>query len=232
MSELHAILSIHDVAPYTLERVKNIIARLPAAAHAHLILLIIPGLDWSDEQLQTLHEWQQKGYILAGHGWFHKTKRIQSIYHKLHSLFVSRDVAEHLSLSENEVLELMQRNRHWFEEHDFVLPDCYVPPAWALGKISKKTLKKTGYRYIETTRGYIDAQSSQEKTLPLIGFEADTQLRKHTLLAWNAGNACLSSSKTPLRISIHPYDDNYLLADSMWAWLNKTTHFHHYASVF
>lgn len=232
MKPLHAILSIHDVAPHTLQQVEGIIASLPEAAHEHLILLVIPGLRWSDKQLQTLHRWQQRGYLLAGHGWFHKAKRIKSTYHKLHSLFVSRDVAEHLSLDESEVLALMQKNRQWFIDKGFDTPDCYVPPAWALGKISRDALKRSGYRYIETTGGYIDAERGKNKRLPLIGFEADTRLRKYTLLSWNAINARFSSQNRPLRISIHPYDTNYLLGASMSDWLAKVDQFHGYRSLF
>ncbi len=229
---LHAILSIHDVAPHTLQRVKAIIDILPARAHNNLILLIIPGLDWNDEQLETLRKWQEKGYTLAGHGWYHKAKQIHSVYHRIHSFFISRDVAEHLSLSEEEVQSLMQKNRLWFTKHKFNEPDCYVPPAWALGKITSAVLKQTGYRYIETTGGYIDTKTSRNIRLPLIGFEADTQLRKLTLIIWNWINAKFSSKKKPLRISIHPYDNEYLLSDSMQDWLKAVDQYHCYSSLF
>ena len=232
MPNLHAVLSIHDVAPHTLERVEKIIDKLPEKAHKHLILLVIPGLSWQKEQVETLRQFQKQGFILAGHGWYHKAKNIRSFYHKCHSLFVSRDVAEHLSLNENEILEMMQRNRSWFAEHELDIPDCYVPPAWALGNISRSALQQSGFRYIETTGGYIDSTSKQSKTFPLIGFEADTPLRKYTLLAWNKINAMLSSKTKPLRISIHPYDDSYLLADSMWSWLHSVDAFHSYRSLF
>ena len=232
MSKLHAILSIHDVAPHTIERVARIIEKLPSRAKQHLILLVIPGLAWNDHQIAQLQKWERTGYILAGHGWLHKTKKIQTIFHKLHSIFISRDVAEHLSLSEHEILALMKNNRAWFEQNELSTPNCYVPPAWALGRISKQTLTKSGYRFIETTKGYIDLQAGEEKNLPLIGFEADSGFRKQSLYLWNLVNAKISSVKKPVRMSIHPYDDEHLLASSMWAYLEKVDTFHHYDELF
>jgi len=232
MPNLNAILSIHDVAPATLERVESIIARLPDDVEENLILLVIPGLDWQPHQIDVLRRWQDRGYTLAGHGWLHKTERITRLYHKLHSLFVSRDVAEHLSLTSSEIVGLMQRNYDWFKMNSLQAPDCYVPPAWALGKITPQSLTQTPYEFIETTRGYIKVSNNEKRALPLVGYEADTTLRKLTLLAWNAINEAMSTNNKPLRISIHPFDTDYLLSDSLWACLNRVTHFQSYRSVF
>jgi predicted deacetylase len=229
---MHAILSIHDVAPDTMERVTRIIASLPEQAKTALILLVIPGLDWKEAQIRQLKYWQDAGIELAGHGWTHQTDKIETLYHKLHSLFVSRDVAEHLSLSSSEICELMQRNRAWFAEQGLNTPACYVPPAWALGRISNTELRATGYQYIENTSGYISVETEQSKTLPLVGFEADTTLRKYVLKVWNALNRWNSSKKRPLRISIHPYDPEYKLASSITDTIEGVEQFVDYTALF
>jgi len=229
---MHAILSIHDVAPHTLKRVSDIIESLPEKAKSTLVLLVIPGLDWQAEQIKQLKQWQDEGIELAGHGWKHKTEKIDTLYHKLHSLFVSRDVAEHLSLSSSEIRELMTRNRRWFTENGLNEPECYVPPAWALGRISHSELEATGYQYIENTGGYMDITRHGSKSLPLVGFEADTVLRKYVLTFWNRINCCISSEKRPARISIHPYDPEYRLANSISETLGRVKRFVDYKTIF
>lgn len=232
MSPLHAIVSIHDVAPETLEQVAGLIEGLPDAAKRELILLVIPGLKWQPAQIDQLRAWQQRGFTLAGHGWLHHTDKISGFYHKCHSLFISRKVAEHLSLNSEQIIELMNRNYQWFIDQGLQAPDCYVPPAWALGRVSLKQLQQTPYRFIETTAGYLDIGGQQRKRLPLIGFEADTTFRKYTLLAWNKINTVLSSENKPLRISIHPRDGQLKLAASLARYTLQVSRVYSYRRLF
>lgn len=210
-----AIVSIHDVMPATLDRVGAIVDRLPPACMEHLVLLVVPGLDWSDAQIAQLREWQSRGIQLAGHGWTHKAREVRGLIHRLHSLFISRTAAEHLSLSAADIETLMNRNHAWFGKHGLAAPDLYVPPAWALGAIDDAGLARTPFRYIETTSGLVDVRSGRKRWLPLVGFEADTRVRQWLLTVSNTINVWLTSRARPLRISIHPFDDEYRLAAAM-----------------
>lgn len=95
---MQSILSIHDVMPATMDHIVDILKKLPVDSVENVYLLVVPGLDWSEAQLRQLHQWQVDGYQIAGHGWTHKISKKTSLYHYLHSFFISRDVAEHLSL--------------------------------------------------------------------------------------------------------------------------------------
>lgn len=222
MKTCPAIVSLHDVMPDTFEDVRwwlnNWLADIPPE---NLTLLVVPGLDWQPDQLEQLRAWQQQGYELAGHGWRHRARRISTVYHRLHSALVSRQAAEHLSLSEAELTDLLQRNYEWFAHHDFQSPQLYVPPAWALGQLGPKAQRHLPFRYLETTAGFHDLQRRRFRVLPLAGFEADQRWRVPSLRLWNGLNRGLATSQRALRLSIHPHDHRYHLADSLQRWLSE-----------
>lgn len=215
-----AIVSLHDVMPDTLDEVawwlNNWLADI---APADLTLLVVPGLDWQPQQLAQLRRWQRQGYELAGHGWRHQVRRISTLYHRLHSTLVSRQAAEHLSLSEAELIELLQRNYQWFTDNDFQSPELYVPPAWALGQLSATARRHLPFHYLETTAGFHDLHAGRFQFLPLAGFEADARWRAPSLRLWNGLNRCFATSQRALRLSIHPHDHRYYLAAALQRWL-------------
>lgn len=201
--------------PETLGHVRDIIDRLPDPCRRHLILLVVPGLNWQDRDIGQLQQWQQEGYLLAGHGWTHEVCEIRGWYHRLHSLMISRRAAEHLSLSRQEIIDLVRRNHAWFSAHDLSSPDYYVPPAWALGPVSNTDLQSTPYEYLELTSELRHISSGDRLMLPLVGFEADQSLRKWSLAFSNVTNRMISSHSRPLRIAIHPYDFSYRLSQAL-----------------
>lgn len=227
-----AIISMHDVMPATLARVEQLLANeladIPARA---VMLLVVPGLPWTAVQLSRLKSLEQQGYELIGHGWLHRVAQVRTGYHRLHSFFISRQAAEHLSKSEDELSQLLHRNARWFETQGFNRPRCYVPPAWAVGKLSRQTLRQAGFDCIETTSGLHWLHPCSSQLLPLVGFEADTRARARFLRTWNWLNVRLVSAKRPVRVSIHPYDNEYLLADQMRAILAQVEP-RHWSSVF
>ena len=201
-----ALVSIHDVMPETREQVSQILALLPQGPQA-ITLLVVPGSNWQTADLDWLHQLQQQGYPLAGHGWLHRCEPPISLYHRLHSLLLSRRVAEHLSLSASGIEALMMQCHRWFAQQGLKTCDLYVPPAWAMGSISRAQLAAMPFRLFETLTGVFDARAQQMHPLPLAGFEADTLLREWFLRGVNHLNwrrACHTGQA--LRIGIHPHD--------------------------
>lgn len=205
----NVLFSIHDVMPETLSAVSKRLDQLAEHGWERLTLLVVPGKAWCDRDIDTLHHWQRAGHTLAGHGWRHRvdTRQLRSIQNRLHSLIISRDVAEHLALDAAGILQLMKRCYRWFEEHDLTPPAYYVPPAWAMGAIKPKHLHRAPFRRFEYFTGVYDAEKGCFTRLPLLGFEADNTLRAVSLRCWNGLNQRLASSRHPLRIAIHPYDN-------------------------
>ena len=220
---MQALVSIHDVMPQHLPEVQALLARLAHLQKQHIVLLIVPGCDWQAGQLDLLRNLQQQGYVLAGHGWLHRTRRISGMYHKMHAALVSRTAAEHLSLSEAEILQIIGDCHAWFGTHDLAMPDLYVPPAWAMGRICRDTLRGTPFRFFETTAGFHDVASGRSITLPLAGFEADNRFRQASLRCWNSLNEWMATTRRPLRIAIHPRDGQLLLRESLDRTLRRLT---------
>lgn len=218
---LRALVSIHDVMPETRERVANLLRTMPETIPPErIVLLVVPGRDWSGADLDWLRSLQQQGYELAGHGWFHRCGRPRTLYHHLHSLLLSRDAAEHLSLDADAIVELIRANRHWFGQQGLHAPELYVPPAWAPGPVPRATLRQLPFRYYETLTGVYDAERDQFRRLPVMGFEADTPARARGLRLINAVQLGLARWwRRPVRVAIHPFDAELYLARDLRACL-------------
>lgn len=213
---MRALISIHDVMPETLGRVQAILDRLHAHNHAGITLLVVPGREWSADDVAQLRQWSRAGIELAAHGWHHRARRIRGLWHRLHSLLLSRDAAEHLALDTDEIAELMRDSALWFEQQGLPTPTSYVPPAWALGALPRRRLPSLPYGQIEVTRGIIDGESGRLHPLPLVGFEADTGFRAAFLRCWNRFQAWRASrTGRHLRIGIHPTDPELFLAEDL-----------------
>tara|TARA_B100001123_G_scaffold88719_1_gene101999 strand:- start:103 stop:306 length:204 start_codon:yes stop_codon:yes gene_type:complete len=63
-------VSIHDVSPQSLNYIPKIIeALLPYQFKINKIcILVIPGLNWNNTQIETLKSWQNSGIQIAAHG--------------------------------------------------------------------------------------------------------------------------------------------------------------------
>ncbi|MCC6144131.1 MAG: polysaccharide deacetylase family protein [Candidatus Hydrogenedentes bacterium] len=226
MFRLSVLVSIHDVMPETLDAVERTLAACRHIPPASVLLLVVPGRQWSAADLARLRAWEAKGYPMAGHGWRHHVTRPMDWRHRLHSALISRNAAEHLSRSEVEIADLLQDCRRWFVQHEIDIGPVYVPPAWALGSISPQCLHKMPFRFYETLTGIIDAQTGRFHVLPLAGFEADTIFRAIVLRLSNGLNRALARlTARPLRISIHPYDLDYRLREALIDTIQGDLHF-------
>ena len=219
------LISIHDVMPHNLNIINDILNKLKENYNIqYATLLVVPGLNWTNDQLKQLSQYTKNGHELAGHGWIHKAKNIKSLYHKCHSLLISRDVAEHLALSKKELFILLDNCYKWFASVNLPTPTLYVPPAWALGNFNKQDIKKCPFTSIETLTGI----HYNEKTIktPLLGYEADTLFRQIMVTLSNNINKFIAKlTKKPIRLSIHPNDFNLLLKEQLDKDLKKDARF-------
>lgn len=228
-----ALLSIHDVMPETLEPVARLLERVAAAGLAAPALLVVPGRDWQPAGLRRLRAWHDAGCELLAHGWLHHT-RPRRLVHRCHAALLSRNVAEHLALDERGIRELMQRSHDWFEGAGLPPPRSYVPPAWALGMPARQ-LAALPYDCVETLGGVHlrggDGRWSY-RSLPLVGFEADTPLRAAFLRFFNGlQRASAARRQRPLRIGIHPQDAGLRLAGDLDALLTAPWGCRRYADL-
>ncbi|MFP4173634.1 MAG: polysaccharide deacetylase family protein [Candidatus Hydrogenedentota bacterium] len=216
MGRLSAYISIHDVMPSTLGYVREIVEELEEYNLGSVMLLVTSGRQWAEADIAELHRLAAKGYVLAGHGWTHKAENVTGWRHRLYSAVISRRAAEHLDLTEPAIAALIEQSYRWFEANGFQPPTLYVPPAWALGPISRQALRNLPYRWYETLTGLYDARSARCWRLPLVGYEADTRTRVMALRALNGVNFALCRVlRRPVRVAIHPRDFKLRLASNL-----------------
>lgn len=224
------LVSVHDVMPETLPAVERVLERLTDLGVVKVTLLVVPGRDWSAANLEHLRRLIQPGHELAAHGWHHRAERIAGLYHRLHAAFLSRRVAEHLALDTEGILALLGRSRNWFLEQGFAPPALYVPPAWAMGAISRARLAAEGpFTRYEVFGGIYEASSGAWRATPMLGYEADKAARVLPLRLWNALNRRRARGARVLRIGIHPHDLDYPLARDLEADLRHFSRHGHYS---
>lgn len=224
MTRNTSIVSIHDVAPHTFDRICQIVDLLHENNIRTYTLLVIPNQNWTSTQHEKLRALTAAGAELAGHGWNHKSLPPKSIRHYLHSKFISRNVAEHYSLSSEEGIQMMCNCHAWFQQNNLPPPKLYVPPAWALGNTKLRDLYQTPFSMVETLQGVYHIAETRMIRLPLLGYEADTLFRQIMLSAFNKLNLLIAKhTSTPIRLSIHPNDLHLRLQNQLKAHLKQIT---------
>jgi predicted deacetylase len=227
-----ALVSVHDLMPATMPAVRRTLALLAHHDVHPVTLLVVPGSDWDAAGIEELKALEGAGYRLAGHGWQHRAPRIRGLHHRLHSLFLSRNVAEHLALERAGILALMRRCRAWFESHDLRPPGLYVPPAWALGAVSAADLRRADlFRQVEVFSGVMDVETGRLAACPVLGYEADAALRVPVLRLWNALGRRRAAAHGRVRVGIHPRDIDHPLCSDLVADLARFRHFADYADI-
>lgn len=220
---IRAVVTLHDVMPNNLAKIDRCLRELEHHSLSPCYLLVVPGLNWNEKTIAKLRHYVSQGHVLVAHGWVHKAHKIHSLYHRLHSVIISRDVAEHLSLSQSERVTLMTKSRTWFKDNHLPIPNYYVPPAWALGRLRQSDLHNTGFTIVENISGMFDTNSQQFQYMPLVGFETDTTLRAISVRLFNALNLFVAQAfpSRRLRVAIHPDDFDLRLANSLNATLTR-----------
>ncbi|EXJ11766.1 polysaccharide deacetylase family protein [Imhoffiella purpurea] len=212
---IRALVSVHDVMPETLESVQTVLQRLAAARISAATLLVVPGADWTPPAIDVLHDFERRGYVLAGHGWRHRASHIGGLRHRIHAALISRQVAEHMALDAKGIVALMKRCHAWFGEQGLQSPSLYVPPAWAMGRIERSALADLPFLQYELFSGILSAQTGRLHPMPLLGYEADTGSRTPALRLWNRINRHRAKTAGWIRIGIHPYDIRLRLAEDL-----------------
>lgn len=199
--------SIHDVWPATLDAVDTVVRAMVAERLPPAPLLVSPGHAWRPEEVARLRGWADAGHELVAHGWTHRAETVRGVRHRLHACLLSRRAAEHLALPPSEIVDLLERSAAWFRSQALPVPRTYVPPAWALGPLTRGRMGAAPFRWFESLTGIYDSEEDCWHRLPLLGFEADTLLRQGLLSVLNAVNRAVARcSGRPIRIAIHPHD--------------------------
>ena len=132
-----------------------------------------------------------------------------------------------------ELAGLLARNGFEMEDsvgiHVFTL---LVPLAWAVGSISRQALMSLPFTLMETLSAVEYIRCGKQQRLPLAGYEADNDWRARLLAISNRLNwGWAKRSRRAVRIGLHPFDLQHLLADHIVRDLNRVTQFCDYADL-
>ncbi|MDY6904500.1 MAG: polysaccharide deacetylase family protein [Thermodesulfobacteriota bacterium] len=228
-SKKTALVSIHDVMPETLSQVRGIVRFFEQAGIHRFTMLVVPGRNWTPSDVNQLRAWQEKKVELAAHGWRHRIIRMTTAWHRLHGQLISRNEAEHLSLDDNTTAEIVSRSYQWFSENGLNPPKLYVPPAWAMGRLSRRRIERLPFAFYETHAGVYDARIRRFYLMPVTGYMADTRIRTAALRAVNAINLGLPGPAT--RIAVHPQDLQLPLKPDLIRHLRRFQRFESYVGL-
>ncbi|MFP4521235.1 MAG: polysaccharide deacetylase family protein [Fibrobacterota bacterium] len=229
---MRVILSIHDVMPETFAGISRVADYFLSEGADKICFLVVPHPNWKESDLLRLREYQINGISFAGHGFLHHCGTPRTVYHKIHSVLISRNAAEHLAFQRGDLIEKVSGCAKWFEENGFGIPDLYVPPAWAMGQLKKDDMMSLPFRYYEFLSGVYDSDTDRFFSLPLAGFEADTELRKYILFAVNGIFSAVSKlTGRPLRVAVHPYDLQFKLRKSVQNMVGSADEFLNYSEI-
>ena len=210
---MRTLVSLHDVMPDTLDAVQEQLGLFAARDIRQVTLLVVPGLEWTAQQIDRLRRWEDQGHELAGHGCVHRARHVRGPRHRVYSTLISRSAAEHLALTEQEIAERVAKCHDWFEAQGLQAPGLYVPPAWALGKADLSVYGNAGFRLVERLEGIYDLATGRMHRIPAIGFEAINAPRALALRMSNAANRQAARLSGVLRLGLHPGDLQLHLAD-------------------
>ena len=216
------LLSIHDVTPDTLDDVERILSELSGLGYRKITLLVVPGSGWTPGSLKRLRLLPGAARRLSVRSRLLSPElEPEALRHRVHSLLISRNVAEHLALSRSQACELVQRCYEWFADNGLPEPGLYVPPAWAMGRIRRDDLDRLPFRRYETLSGVYDSGTGVFRRTAMIGFEADTPFRALSCRLWNRWNLRSAGTSKPIRVAIHPRDLRLLLAEDLRRFLKS-----------
>jgi predicted deacetylase len=213
LSKGSLVVSIHDVAPATLETSERIVSELSRRGVTTCSLLVVPnyhhnGTVLEDRALATwLRELQGRGHEIVIHGYFHERPRRanESPREKFMTRFYTDDEGEFFDLPYDEALRRITQAREEFVSLGFA-PRGFIAPAWLLSHDGERAAKDAGMEYTTRLGSVRDLIGGETFAARSIVYSVRNQWRRSASLAWNAALFLAAKQRPLLRLSIHPPD--------------------------
>jgi predicted deacetylase len=213
MPELLA--SLHDVAPFHLDRLRRAEAVLHALGATRVTCLLVPdyhGRGRADQD-DAFIDWCRAPHPFAVrwalHGYTHRdddgaAARTQAERWKARHLtggegeFLSRDAAW--------LRERLERGREVFHAVLGAEPSGFVAPAWLHTPALPPLLRESGFAWTEDHGSVIGLEAARTIPAPVITWATRTPLRRATS-AWGTPLLLRLRRRGPvLRLAVHPFD--------------------------
>ena len=221
MSGPSLIVSLHDVAPHSFQRVRRQVEALAEWGITRTSLLVVPHfhgekrLDEDPALCQWLLECQNKGHEVVLHGWAHEGSKFKVQSSKFNpwtkwffeNLYTSGE-AEFLTLSYEAASEHMVSGLEMLRKLGFKITG-FIPPAWLMNPDVERAGRDLGLSYTNTISHLIHLPSGKHYPTRSCVWSTRAAWRRACSKTWNASLFRRLGPVDPLRISLHPSDLEY-----------------------
>jgi predicted deacetylase len=207
------IVSLHDVAPATWEKSRNIISDLHQRGIRTCSLLVVPDYHHAGSSFQNsgfvswLRDLEQSGNEVVIHGYFHQRPRRpnESAFGQFVTRIYTQGEGEFYDLPYDEARQRITSAREQFEAVG-LRPHGFVAPAWLLGSDAERAARDCGMEYTTRLTSVVDLRSGDTFASRSLVYSVRNEWRRSVSMCWNALLAQISRSEPLARFSIHPVD--------------------------
>ena len=219
------LLSLHDVTPAHLPRLKRAESLFHDLGVTHMTYLVIPRYHGGSAiEEPEFRRWcrQARPFTVHWclHGYYHEERITErhgrvSLWNWLARRLLTAGEGEFLDLREREAAARIDRGRRIFRACLGSSPRGFVAPAWLFNKALLATLREQGFAWTEDHWRVYQLPSGATIEAPVITWATRTFVRRH-------GSAVLAPlqlrcwrRRPVIRIAVHPldFDDRRLVAE-------------------
>jgi len=216
MAGREVLLSLHDVAPFHLERLRRAERVLETLGVRRIAYLLVPDfhrrgasdarpdfLAWCRGPRRFEVEW-------CLHGYSHRDDPAAPVdpglLPRVRRRFLTGGEGEFSRLGAAEARDRVERGRRVFRACLGADPEGFVPPAWLYGRTLPEVLRETGFRWYEDRSAVYGLRGGAVLRSPVVTWATRTRLLRWSslagcplLLRWWRGVPVL-------RLAVHPFD--------------------------
>ena len=205
------IVSIHDVAPSTLEPVSSLLKSLDRAGVHPRVLKVIPNaqgrwpLQGSPELIRLLRAEAQSGSEIVLHGFTHESAgRLRgAAWVRLRARLFAPFSGEFLTLDGEAMRKRLHSGRQALEDCD-LKPGGFCAPGWLATPELDQALVECGFRYRIDLMSVKDLRSGRRRLTPWLGYMGADQLQERLVGTANLLTATAARWAPLIKVFFHP----------------------------
>jgi predicted deacetylase len=174
--QFHLVVSIHDVAPPFVDRVRRMLNKLTDIGVFHRSLLVIPNYhgQWRIDQHPEFCEWlrqqQGQGDEIILHGYEHiGVGTPKTLSDRFKNRWGTVGEGEFLCLDYAEARDRLQRGLDLFKSLG-IASDGFVAPAWLLNDAGLRAMRDLGFQYTNSYMKFLDLATGVSHLAPSLVF--------------------------------------------------------------
>jgi hypothetical protein len=216
-------ISLHDVAPATLDDCANTLAFLDELCPGPVALLVVPdyhGLGRVDRDARfasfiesrirrgdeiVLHGYQHLDVATPAHGF--REWLMRRVYTDSEGEFSQLD----FEAARTRILRglVVLRSAGWY-------PNGFVAPAWLMSPKALSALERTPLRYCATRDAVVALRSDHSVAAPSLLVSTRSAWRRTLSPVWNQAMLARHASSRVVRVALHPSDLHYSAMERLW----------------